>query len=366
MRREGLSFHFGKQVLHLPSMVLAFVIGGAGGWAAKAAGFPLPWLLGSLLTTAALALGNVRPFGHILGAPTPVRMVFIPVIGVSIGTAFTPELLQEAQRWWPTLLALFVYIPVAHLAAYAMARRLTGIDGPTAYYGTMPGGFIESQTLGEAAGADGAMLITLQFLRLVLCLVLIPVGFTLATGHAVGSAAGEVIGGGAHGLTGVDWGLLAICGVVGAYLGQKLHIPAGIVTGPILVSGAVHFLGLVEGGPPRWLIDVTQLVMGVTLGTRFAGRSPRVLVTGLKITAVTISGTLVLTWLFAISLHGAVGERWEAVFLAFAPGGLAEMSLIALSLEISVIYVTAHHVLRIILAVSAAKLLQDRVLRHGF
>jgi hypothetical protein len=44
------------------------------------------------------------------------------------------------------------------------------------------------------------------------------------------------------------------------------------------------------------------------------------------------------------------------VFLAFAPGGLVEMGLIALSLNLSVVYVTAHHLLRIILAVAFARL----------
>jgi uncharacterized membrane protein AbrB (regulator of aidB expression) len=50
------------------------------------------------------------------------------------------------------------------------------------------------------------------------------------------------------------------------------------------------------------------------------------------------------------------------VFLAFAPGGLAEMALVALSLEISVIYVTVHHILRIILAVLLARAFAGRVL----
>ena len=51
-----------------------------------------------------------------------------------------------------------------------------------------------------------------------------------------------------------------------------------------------------------------------------------------------------------------VGERFEAVVLAFAPGGLAEMSLVAVSLQISVIYVSAHHVARILLSVTFARL----------
>jgi uncharacterized membrane protein AbrB (regulator of aidB expression) len=56
-----------------------------------------------------------------------------------------------------------------------------------------------------------------------------------------------------------------------------------------------------------------------------------------------------------------VGEPLAAVFLAFAPGGLAEMGLIALSLQMSVIYVTAHHVARIVLAVTVARLFWRKV-----
>ena len=44
-----------------------------------------------------------------------------------------------------------------------------------------------------------------------------------------------------------------------------------------------------------------------------------------------------------------------AAFLAFAPGGVAEMSLIALSLQYSVVFVTLHHVARILIAVLVAK-----------
>ena len=78
---------------------------------------------------------------------------------------------------------------------------------------------------------------------------------------------------------------------------------------------------------------------------------------------MNVAAMLTLTTIAATALHGVVGERWEAVFLAFAPGGLAEMALVALSLEISVVYVTVHHILRIILAVFVARIFAARVLR---
>jgi uncharacterized protein len=55
--------------------------------------------------------------------------------------------------------------------------------------------------MGDGAGADAAYLMMLQFLRLILCIVLIPIGFSLATGQSVGSSTGMVIGGADHVLT---------------------------------------------------------------------------------------------------------------------------------------------------------------------
>lgn len=358
-----LTFRIGKEEGHLPTVALALAAGAAGGFAARALGLPLPMLLGSLLVIAGLALAGVRPAGRVLAVPVSMRMCFIPVIGVSIGTAFTPDIFADLGRWWPSLAALVLYIPIAHALAYALARRVGGADAPTAYYGSMPGGFIESLAMGEKAGADVALLTILQFLRLILCIVFIPIGFTLATGHAVGSATGAVIGGGDHALTLPDWGILILTGLAGALVGTWIRLPAGIITGPILLSGAVHLLGWVEGGPPRWLIDLTQLVVGVSLGGRFAGRSPALLWTGLRIAGLNVSVTLLIAAAFSAVLSGIVGERWDAVFLAFAPGGLAEMALIALSLELSVIYVTAHHVARIIITVLVAQAMAPRILR---
>ena len=347
---------------HVPTMLAAFVLGTAGAFGAKALGLPLPMLLGSLIAVSAAAIAGFRPTGRVLGIPMTIRMGFIPVIGVSIGAAFTPGILDEIPRWWPSFAALFLYIPVAHALSYALTRRIGRLDKPTSFYGTMPGGFIESIALGDQAGADGAYLTMLQFLRLILCIVLIPIGFSLATGHAVGSSTGAVIGGAEHVLTVADWAILILAGALGAVLGYRARLPAFMVTGPFVVSALVHYMGWVEGGPPGWLISLTQLVIGTSLGARFAGRSPRILVHGLQLAGINVAAMLVLSTLAAFALHGIVGERWEAVFLAFAPGGLAEMALVALSLEISVIYVTVHHILRIILAVLIARGLAARVL----
>ncbi|MEE3099285.1 MAG: AbrB family transcriptional regulator [Pseudomonadota bacterium] len=354
-------FQIGQQEIHTVTAAATFALGGAGGALATFAGLPLPMLLGSVLAVGVASWLGLRPGGRDPGVPMGLRLFFVPIIGVSIGNAFTPQVFAEALNWWPTLLAAFVYIPLAHYVGYRGYRDLGRLDPCTAYYSAVPGGLLEVILMGEEAGADRQMLTVLQFMRLILCIMLVPVGFQLFEGMAVGSSAGASLARPDAALGAVDVAVLAAAGVAGFFIGRRLNFPAGIITGPILVSGLVHLAGLTAAAPPDWSIQLTQLIIGTTLGTRFVGVKTRLLVRALRLARVNILFTLALAIGAALLLAGAVDEIPEAVVLAFAPGGLAEMSLIAVSLQISVIYVTSHHILRIVLSVAVAKVFAGRI-----
>ncbi len=349
--------------LHLPTVLFSYALGAAGGFEARTVHLPLPMLLGSLLAVGAAAVAGLRPFGQLPQAPQRMRQIFIPIIGVSIGGAFRPDILAEAGKWWPSLVALCLFIPVVHFAGYRALRATGRLDPLTAFFGTAPGGLIEAVQMGEEMGADPRMLTMLQFLRLILTIILVPLAFTWMTGRAVGSGGGVVMTGGDVPLGLADVGILAICAVVGAWAGFKSRMPAGLITGPILFSGVAHLAGLTETVPPVWLLSLTQVVIGTTLGVRFAGMPPSQFVVALRLAALNVTLTIGAAAGVAVVLSGPVHEPVAAVFLAFAPGGLAEMALIALSLQMSVVYVTAHHVFRIVLAVTVARAFAGRVKR---
>ncbi|MCE6959733.1 AbrB family transcriptional regulator [Cereibacter sphaeroides] len=341
------------------ALILTFTLGAAGGMVARALGLPLPLLMGSLCAVGAAAALRVRLFGRAVAVPQKLRIVFLPVIGVAIGGAFTTEVVREAPRWWPSLLALFLFIPLAHVIGYQIFRRVGGLPKPTAWFGATPGGLIESVALGEEAGADAQMLVLLQFLRLILTIVLVPAGFTLLTGHAVGSAAGTAVAGLPLGWT--DLLVLAVAALAGVWLGGLLRLPAFAMTGPVALSALAHLAGLTRGVPPEWLIGLTQIGIGSVLGARFAGLPRGALPLAGRLAAMNVTAALALAFAFALPVAALSGQPVAAVFLAFAPGGLAEMSLIALSLQMSIVYVTAHHVARIVLSVTVARLVWWRI-----
>jgi len=340
------------------------LLGAAGGWAASRIGTPLPWLLGAVVAVGTAALMGLQLGGGTVTFPVRLRFLFVPIIGVAIGGAFTPELIRAAAGWWPTLIGLLIYVPLAHALAYAIYRHIGRYDRPTAYFSSMPGGLIEAIAMGEVAGADRAVLNLLQFSRLIMCILIVPLAVTAYEGFAVGSAAGVMLRGAMNPIGIRDALVLAAAGAAGVLVARRIGMPAAIITGPIVFSGAVHLAGLTEADPPGFLIQFTQFVVGCSLGVRFVGLGRGAAVKGLAMAFLSVTSVLLLAVIAGAVLFRAVGESVEAVVLAFAPGGVTEMSLIALSLRISVVFVAAHHVVRILYTVFVARTVWLRLERR--
>lgn len=341
---------------HRPAPVAAtFALGALGGLAGWAVGLPLGVLLGSMLAVAVAAVVGVRFWGALPGVPQHWRFALVPVIGVAIGASVPRDIVDQALRWWPSLLAVCAFVPLAHWASFQLYRRLGAVDAVSSYFAAMPGGFIEALEMAEERRAEMQMVIMLQFLRLILCIVLVPLTFALVTGHAVGSGSGVAMPGANVPLHAWDVAVLAGAAVVGYWGAHRLNFPAAVLSGPLFLSGLAHALGLTAATPPDWAITVTQWVVGTTLGTRFAGMALPRLWLAMRLSVVAIVVSLALAVGIAVVLAGPVDEPASAVVLAFAPGGISEMALVAISLQMSAVYVTLHHLLRIVLAVVVAR-----------
>ncbi len=341
----------------IPARTIAatFALGAVGGGLGHLAGVPLGMLLGSMLGVAACAALGLTLWGQAPAVPQGWRFALVPVIGVGIGAAVPPDVLDQAGRWWVTLLGLALYVPAAHAMAFGLYRLMGGLDRPTAYFSGMPGGFIEALAEGERHGAEVQMLLMLQFMRLILCIVMLPVIFALVTGREVGSGAVSLPGQDVSlGLSDVAW--LAFAAGAGWWGAHALRFPAPVLSGPLLLSAGIHVLGLSAAAPPDWLILGAQWVIGTSLGARFAGFRRGRGWLAMRLALVNIVAAMVLAVAMALVLAGPAGQPVAAVILAFAPGGIAEMSLVALSLNLSAVYVTLHHLVRIVLAVLLARM----------
>lgn len=329
--------------------VFALALGGSGGALFAWAGAPLAWMLGAMLSVTGASFAGLAP-----GVSIKLRTVMVTVLGVMLGSAFTPELLAALGRWTGSLALLILVIILMSMAAYIFFRRVGRYDPVTSYFASMPGGLTEMTLIGEAQGGDVRRISLTHATRILIAVSLIPFYFRVIQGldvPAMPAQAGRLLD-----LNLADAGLLAACAALGLKLARLVKAPAAALTGPMLLSAVVHGAGWSTAAPPLELIAAAQVVVGTAIGARFAGLTWAT--AGRTILLAAAAGILMIAVAAAVSALAApwLGLRQEALFLALSPGGLTEMAVIALSLGIGTAFVSTMHVIRILMIVTLAPL----------
>ncbi|SEK78196.1 hypothetical protein SAMN05444413_103248 [Roseivivax marinus] len=344
---------FSRTLLTRTALTLVMlVIGGLGGALAAALGLPMPWMLGSLGMTALSVAFLQDTILADYTFPSDLRALFVALIGVMIGTQVQPQLFRDLSALPITGTALLIFVFLAHGGNTMIFRKLGGFDRATAFYSGTPGGLMESIALGEGAGADVRLLTLQQFLRIILVVTLIPTALSIYAGEPVGSSAGMAPGGtDPVGL--VNLVLIVAAAITGLYVARFIHLPASQIIGPLLLSAAITLSGSVDLHLPFWLIAMAQSVVGVGLGMRFRGITLRLISRSIGLSLVSVLYMLGVGAALSLVLWQITGLDFLQLLLSFAPGGVTEMSLIALSLSVNPALVSLHHVVRILMTVGA-------------
>ncbi|WP_010142093.1 AbrB family transcriptional regulator [Oceanicola sp. S124] len=330
-------------------LIALCLLGYLGGLAAHLIGLPLPYMLGSLFAVALTAglLPGILPENYKF--PEGFRSLFIAIIGTTIGAQITWEIVGNLPRMLPSILALTLFVPLTQAVNYQIFRRIGGYDRATAFYAGAPGGLIDSIVSGEAAGADVRILAVQQFLRIIVVVSLLPVGLSLWYGHPVGSSAGMSMSGGNVGLEHLPEVLGAA--VLGLLIFRRLHIPASQLIGPLICSAVLTLSGLAVIEAPGWVVSGCQVIIGTSLGTRFIGVEWGRLLRATWLSALSVAVMLAIGLTLALSVAPLTGQHTDVLVISFAPGGVTEMALVALSLNTNPAVVTMHHLYRIVLTV---------------
>jgi len=330
-------------------MILSLGIGLVGGWVFYMITMPLPWMIGAMVFTAAAALSGAK-----LVQPKRLRLAMVAILGVMLGSAFSPDTLDKIGAWPVTLICLLIFSLLSTVVGTLLLIRFGRYGRVTAYFSAAPGGLNEMLLIGGSLGGDERVISLFHSTRILLTVLVIPMWYRLFEGYVPGKIVISNIML-KYGL--MDGGLLLFCAVAGFWSAEKLKIPAGALIGPMILSSTVHLFGLTALGPPSLLIIASQVVLGAAVGCRFVGYSLGRIVDVLYFALFTTFCTLVLAFAFAGTLAALTEFPFQALLLIFSPGGLVEMALISLSLNIDVAFVSTHHLARVMLIIILAPIL---------
>jgi len=320
----------------LRPVLLSLTIGFIAALACEWLNTPLPWMIGPLFGTAIARMSGAQLF-----IPVQVREAGQWAIGTALGLYFTPAVLAVLVSYLGYIVAGVVFAMLLGAFCGWLLHRLSGVERTTAFFAMAVGGASEMASQGERHGAKVDRVAAAHSLRIMMVVAIIPFLFKFAGVHGSDMYA--------PGARVVDYpGLLLLILVTsaGALLLKRIRVPNAWVMGPLAVAIALTSSGTNLSALPEWMVHLGQLFIGVSLGTRFTPEFLHTAPRYLASVAVCALVAMAIAACFAFALAAVSGMHPATAILATSPGGIAEMSLTAKTLQLGVPIVTAFHVTR--------------------
>ncbi|MEM7060567.1 MAG: AbrB family transcriptional regulator [Pseudomonadota bacterium] len=324
----------------LKRLGLGLLIGAVGGFVAEYFHVPLAWMLGPLFFCMAAAVSGLPA-----EVPLWMRANFMLLIGLFLGESFEGMSVDAIMQWPVSMAGSVIYMPVATAAAYLYYRRAVAQAPMTALCSSIPGGLTAVVLVSGAIGADERDVALAQSLRIAIVVCMAPlVAFGLLgyADRAHDALAVQKL------ISPSDLAILLATSFGLIFALRNTGVPILTMVCPLIVSAVLRLTGVIEGVLPHWLVEVGLLVLGASVGTRFTGVPVRRLI---GFGTLTFGGTAILMAIagaLAWAVSAITGQPLVALLLAYAPGGVAEMSLIAFAIDADPGFVAVHHVVRII------------------
>lgn len=331
----------------LMQVLSPFVFALFGVWVFHLLDLPLPWLMGPITACLLAAL-----FGFRMRALAPVNAAMRTILGVAVGASFTPALLSSMTEMWVTLLMVPVMVFCVAAVGVPYFQKIWGYDFATSYYAAMPGGLQDMLVFGEEAGGNPRTLSLIHATRILVIIATLPFLLQAFWSADLSMPPGEPLTSIAHN----QLLIMVFCAALGWYLAHLVGLLGASILGPMIVAGIAALTEVLIHRPPAEAIWAAQFFIGMTVGVKYTG------ITSLEIRRDLAAGAgycvilLLITFVFVEIVYILGLAPGREALLAFAPGGQAEMAVLALVVGADVAFVIAHHVCRIVFVIVGAPL----------
>ncbi len=315
--------------------LITLIVGALGGVVASWAGWPLPWVIGSLLAVmlTRCAGGSVPeiPYGRQAGQL---------IVAVAIGCHFTLPVMQQVAAHLGLIVTAVLLTLVLAVCSVLILHRW-GVPFGTAFFALMPANSSEMVHLGRQRQADTSFIAASHSIRLLLIVLTVPAVATFGMPAVNAPAPLPVIW---------PWLIFILAmGWLAAVVFKQCKLPNPWTFGPFLICAVGVGCNNLAMSMPGWLSGGGQLLIGCALGVAFDRSFLRRAPGLLSKVLLLLAGSVVTTALAAWALGLGLGMPWLSLALGMMPGSAPEMSLTAEALGLGVTLVTAMQVIRMLL-----------------
>ena len=309
---------------------------------------PLPFLFGPMFACLIAALMGAP----LLGAK-PISDAARTILGVAVGASITPAVIHQIPQMAGSVAFVPLYIAAIGLVGVPYFHKICGFDLPTSYFAAMPGGLQDMVLFGKEAGGDVRALSLIHATRVLVIVTIVPAILV----YAMDRPLVQPVGAPAIDLPLTELLLMAAAAILGWKVAERIGLFGAAILGPMIVTAALSLSGMIEHRPPREAILGAQFFIGMGIGVGYVG------VTLLELRRIVLSGMIFVLILavLAFAVTEAVVQLGLATpiegFLSFAPGGQAEMTVLAIVAGADLGFIVVHHLVRLTLVILGAPLM---------
>lgn len=325
--------------------ILTIALAAAGVAVFFGAHLPLPFLFGPMVACLVAALIGVPLQG--LGV---VSVAMRTVLGVAVGASITPEVIARLPQMAASVAFVPVYVLLIGMLGLPYFRRVCGYDWVTAWYASMPGGLQDMIIFGADAGGNPRALSLIHATRVLIIITLAPFILTQGFGYTLSNPIGQP----ASSLPVKEMLIMVAAALIGWKGGERIGLFGASILGPMILTGALSLAGFIHFRPPSEAILGAQFFIGIGIGVGYVG------VTMAEIRRDVLAG---LVFVFILAFLAAAFTEIVVFlelahpvegFLAFAPGGQAEMTVLAIIAGADLGYIIVHHLARVLIVITGA------------
>jgi len=319
---------------HLAQILIA----GLGGLLFYWLGVPAAWLSGAAIAATLWGLS-----GFAVPMPRALADAAMLVSGAAMGAAVTPAAIAAMGRYPGSLLLLVVGVLAISLASTLWLTRISGWRKADAVLASVPGALSTVLAVAAERKADVPSVAIVQNLRLFVLIALLP-SAVVATGG--GAHTGALIGQGLPVESPGGMALVLLGGLALGFVFKQLKVAAPILLGATVVSSVSHGTELVTGVIPPVIATGGLVLIGLFIAERFRNIQRSTLRHALVAALGSFAVGMGVAVVFAALAAWLAGVSFANSLVAFAPGGLEAMTVLALILGLDPLYVGIHHLVR--------------------
>lgn len=300
---------------------------------------PLAWMIGPMIATSIAALSGLK-----MVMPKLALSSILIILGLHIGNYIDQSLFNQMLDWIWTTLIMLIYIIVSIFIVSKYLQKFSGYQEKASIFSAAPGALGPLIILAEYEKSDLSQVATSHLIRLIIIITVFPLIIVTSSDQESLNISKFDYMNQNH----LDLLWLFVSSLFLIFVFSKLRVPAALLSGTLVASGILQVTEIASYKLPDPTINFCLLILGASVGCRFANKTLSEVANN-SLHSLVATAILVILGLFAAFIANFfVENNLLTLILAFCPGGIYEVAVIAIAFDLEPDFVAFHHIIRLL------------------